>query len=170
MHNNCMHLYRTYGHYFVYGRVLEVGPDAFPSSLQQASANYTDWATADIGERSELTYPHVGDHVLPIPDDTFDCVISANVLEHVKFPWLWIKELARVLQPGGHLVTVAPASYVYHAHPVDCWRIWPEGMRSLYGWAELSIVTVQQSQDENAGEAWPVVDVLCVGRKPLRRE
>lgn len=165
MHNNCMSLYRTYGQFFVHGRVLEIGPDALPSSLQQVSANYTAWETADISDRAGLTYPGCNEKTLPMAQDTFDSVVAANVLEHVRFPWVFVWEIARVLQPGGHVVISAPSAYVYHAHPVDCWRVWPEGMRALFDWAELQVVTIQSST-----ESPTVIDVLAVGRKPFRRE
>lgn len=167
MHNNCMDLYRRYGAFFVHGMVLEIGPDAIPSSLQRASQNYHAWETADIASRDDLSYPGVDENKLPMERAEYETVISANVLEHVRMPWLWIKELARVLRPGGHLITIAPASYVYHAHPVDCWRVWPEGMRALYVSAGLQVVTIQQQADEKAKESVPVIDVLGVGHKPL---
>jgi SAM-dependent methyltransferase len=40
---------------------------------------------------------------LPWPDDTFDVVLSFQVLEHVRDPQLTISEAIRVLKPGGRL-------------------------------------------------------------------
>jgi SAM-dependent methyltransferase len=40
---------------------------------------------------------------------TFDCVYSANVLEHVADDVALIKQAAEVLRPGGHFVALVPA-------------------------------------------------------------
>lgn len=40
---------------------------------------------------------------------TFDCVYSANVLEHVADDIALIKQSAAILRPGGHFVAVVPA-------------------------------------------------------------
>ncbi len=40
---------------------------------------------------------------LPFPDNTFDLVVSTEVIEHVTSPTQAIKEMYRVLKPGGML-------------------------------------------------------------------
>lgn len=41
---------------------------------------------------------------LPYPDDTFDLVMSAHLLEHLPDPRVALAEMVRVLKPGGRLV------------------------------------------------------------------
>lgn len=71
-----------------------------------------------------------GDGVhLPFPDDTFDRIIAAEVLEHIPDDAGAIAELHRVLKPGGTLAVTIPAwlaeqlcwklSEEYHAPFVD---------------------------------------------------
>jgi SAM-dependent methyltransferase len=45
---------------------------------------------------------------LPFPNDSFPCVISSQVIEHVPKESPMIDELCRVLQPGGRLVLGTP--------------------------------------------------------------
>jgi dolichol-phosphate mannosyltransferase len=45
---------------------------------------------------------------LPFPDNSFPCVISSQVIEHVPKESPMIDELCRVLQPGGRLVLGTP--------------------------------------------------------------
>jgi 2-polyprenyl-3-methyl-5-hydroxy-6-metoxy-1,4-benzoquinol methylase len=75
-----------------------------------------DVVAIDLGERLVARTrlrcacrPLVGSvMVLPFPDATFDVVLSTEVIEHVPDPALAVKEFARVLKPGGHLVLSTP--------------------------------------------------------------
>ncbi|MBP9865374.1 MAG: class I SAM-dependent methyltransferase [Candidatus Omnitrophica bacterium] len=46
--------------------------------------------------------------LFPFPDDFFDTVIAAEIIEHVYDTDLFLKELKRVLRPGGTLVMSIP--------------------------------------------------------------
>jgi len=51
---------------------------------------------------------------LPFDDNTFDYVISSDVIEHTRDPFLASEELIRVLKPGGKLaITVPNRSFWY---------------------------------------------------------
>lgn len=47
---------------------------------------------------------------LPLGDETVDCLLSANLLEHVPNDRGALAEMARVLRPGGRAVVVVPAN------------------------------------------------------------
>jgi len=67
---------------------------------------------AVLSERfaSNPRVPTVIADVAELPElETFDCVYSANVLEHVADDVALIRRTARVLRPGGHFVAVVPA-------------------------------------------------------------
>ncbi len=49
----------------------------------------------------------VGEH-LPFASGSFDLVVSVWVLEHVREPLNVLREVARVLRPGGHFVFLTP--------------------------------------------------------------
>lgn len=65
------------------------------------------------------------------PDNTFDVVISGNTLEHVPDMYQWVRELARLSR--GLVFIQVPSVRPEHKHPVDCWRVYPDGMRFLLG-------------------------------------
>jgi methionine biosynthesis protein MetW len=44
----------------------------------------------------------------PYPDNTFDTVVTLDVIEHMFDPISFLAELRRVLRPGGHLVLSTP--------------------------------------------------------------
>ncbi|KUJ95301.1 MAG: Methyltransferase family protein [Desulfonauticus sp. 38_4375] len=96
-----------------------------------------------------------------IADNFADVVISGQAFEHIEFPWLTIKEIFRVLKPGGLCCLIAPSAGPEHKHPYDCWRIYPDGMRALAKWAGFEIVEV--FTDWGLGE-WQ--DTIGIFQKP----
>jgi len=52
------------------------------------------------------------DGVVPFEDGSFDLVVSNQVFEHVEDLGLVLREIFRVLRPGGHLLTLFPAREV----------------------------------------------------------
>jgi SAM-dependent methyltransferase len=80
---------------------------------------------------------------LPFPDATFDTIVSVACLEHVPRPWYTIKELHRILKPGGYAVIGIPFLQPFHAWPHDYTRFTRNGMESLLKEGGFSVVDVQ---------------------------
>lgn len=71
---------------------------------------------------------------------TADVVVSGQCLEHTRKPWKWIRQVNSILKVDGIAWITAPNTWGYHAYPIDCWRIWPDGMLALFdevGWEPL---------------------------------
>lgn len=79
----------------------------------------------------------------PFADRTFDVVISGSTMEHVQALWLWVPELYRVLKDGGYLAICTLMSWEEHRHPVDCWRIMPDGMAYMLHWAGFQYFQIE---------------------------
>ena len=92
-----------------------------------------------------------------LPENYADFVISGQTLEHVEFPWLTIKEIQRVLKPGGMACIIAPSAGYEHRYPVDCWRILPDGFRALAKWAGLKVITINKEEKS----LWNLVSIIC---------
>ena len=45
---------------------------------------------------------------LPFADASFDGIVSIETIEHLENPWSFVRELARLLRPGGFLVLSTP--------------------------------------------------------------
>lgn len=54
---------------------------------------------------------------IPVDGNTFDAVLCTEVLEHVPEPILVLKEIARILKPGGRAFITAPLGSGLHQQP-----------------------------------------------------
>ena len=79
---------------------------------------------------------------LPFDDATFDAVICNAVLEHVVDAERSMRELARVVKRGGHIVVAIPFLQPYHPCPGDYRRYTADGMAQLGRRAGLDVVDV----------------------------
>jgi len=77
---------------------------------------------------------------IPLDDYFADIVISGQCLEHCKTPWILVEEMARILKKGGFCFITAPATWWEHRFPIDCFRYYPDGMRSLMEEAGLTVL------------------------------
>ena len=106
---------------------------------------------------------------LPFDDNSINIVISGQCLEHVERPWLLVKEMFRVLDPGGHCFISAPAKMHLHNYPGDFWRFHPDGFKVLLGDAGFKVketytIPVDGLLGEYYGNPW-TVDCWGVGIK-----
>ena len=62
---------------------------------------YLDEARVGVGER------------IPFEDDAFELVVSDNVLEHLEAPEAVLREVRRVLKPGGRFLAKTPNRWHY---------------------------------------------------------
>jgi len=76
-------------------------------------------------DAGEVVGPGVGGAVngnalsLPFADDTFDCIIASEVLEHLWADHVAIAELVRVLRPGGRIAVTVPTRWPERV----CWAL-----------------------------------------------
>ena len=67
---------------------------------------------------------------LPLADESVDTILCTEVMEHVPNPEKTIAEFARVLRPGGTVITTAP--FVYPIHDAyDFFRYSPDGLAAI---------------------------------------
>ena len=67
---------------------------------------------------------------LPILDGSIDFLISLELLEHVPEPAVVLREMARVLKPGGTVVISVPSAVPRHDEH-DYWRFTAQGLDKL---------------------------------------
>jgi SAM-dependent methyltransferase len=70
---------------------------------------------------------------LPFGPGLFQRVECDAVLEHVRQPHSVMREIERVLQPGGFAHIVTPFCHPFHEYPRDYRRFTPDGIREMAG-------------------------------------
>lgn len=68
-----------------------------------------DYTTADL--ESPLADMHFDLHHIPLPDNSYDVVFCNHVLEHVKDDLQCMREIYRVMKPGGWAIMQVPIDY-----------------------------------------------------------
>jgi SAM-dependent methyltransferase len=68
---------------------------------------------------------------IEIESNTFDIVLSTQVLEHVEDPVKYLSEAFRVLKPGGKLLLTTHGYWMYHPDPTDYWRWTSAGLKKI---------------------------------------
>jgi len=80
---------------------------------------------------------------LPFPNESITRIECDAVLEHVRNPDIGVKEMFRVLKPGGHLHVVVPFCHPLHLYPADYRRWSCDGLRELLEGFEIVDVGVR---------------------------
>lgn len=108
-------------------------------------------------------------HFSGVASNSVDVVISGQALEHMPRFWMFFLEVFRCLKPGGLCCIIAPSAGYEHRYPVDCWRFYPDGMRSAADYARLEVIETATDWSPRAGYAddsasWK--DTVLIARKP----
>ena len=87
-----------------------------------------------------------------VEDNTYECIVCDQVLEHVKNPFNAVNEMRRVLKPEGLLFLTTVFMYPIHSHPSDYWRFTPDALELLCedfskivicdGWGNSDIIKI----------------------------
>jgi SAM-dependent methyltransferase len=116
----------------LHGRVLDVGCGRKPYRHLVPAADYVglELDTPELRELGAADLYYAGGH-FPVPDASFDAVICSQVLEHIFTPAEFLREIHRVLRPGGRLLLTTPFVWDEHSQP------WDFGRYSSFGLAHV---------------------------------
>lgn len=163
--------------------VLELGSGASPNQTVTHRSLFDgvdhNYVGVDVRPAPNVDRLMQRPYSIPARSGSVDVVVAGSVFEHVPFFWASILELARVLRPNGLLFATVPSRGHKHS-PVDCWRMYPDGMRAIAAASRLTLLDVHthfppRTSEDNRHD-YPRIDVetdywgdtVAVFRKPLR--
>jgi SAM-dependent methyltransferase len=111
-------------------RVLHIAPE---DCLQRPIVGLPnlDYVSADISSRAALIRMDVTD--IRLPDDSFDVILCSHVLEHVGDDARAMRELRRILRPGGWAILQVPVDASRERTFEDSAVTDPAGRERLFG-------------------------------------
>jgi len=124
--------------------VLEVGSYNVNGSVGPLFAGAREYYGVDSRPGPGVDFV-MSAHDLKYLENTFDIVISTEMLEHDPAFWLSMREMGRVLKTGGHLIITARGNgFPLHEHPGDYWRFMPESFRLLFDLAGCNVELIKE--------------------------
>jgi hypothetical protein len=114
--------------------VVDVGSLDINGSYRELFTNYTG---LDIvaGKNVDVVAPGKYDY----GEEKYDVVISGQTMEHVEDIYAHVDALAKISKD---LVCIIVPTYGWreHRHPVDCWRVFPDGLKFLLKRSGLEVL------------------------------
>jgi SAM-dependent methyltransferase len=98
---------------------------------------------------------------LPFASQVFDLAVSQETVEHVDDPFLAVREMVRVVRPGGKIYLQVPFVIGYHPGPEDYWRFTRAGVAALLHQAGIAEATVEISVGAGTGFYRIVVEFVA---------
>lgn len=129
-------------------RVLDVGGANVNGSYRALFEDAREFVSLDFAAADIV----VTGYDWPIPDESFDAVVSGQALEHDRFFWVTMQNIARVLRPGGTAIIIVPSQGAIHRHPVDCYRFLPDSLEALASWSGLVLQRWERRADSTWGD------------------
>ena len=102
---------------------------------------------------------------MPFPEKHFDFFIAAETMEHVAHPWQAMREVWRVLRPGGVALLTTPFMWPYHGSQryADFWRFTADGWRLLC--SDFATVRVFPTEFHPESQIQAVADIENMGKQ-----
>lgn len=130
---------------YLRGRLVDVG-----AGLKPYRDLFAPYVTEHVGV-DHPDSPHPATEIdisataydVPAPDGSFDSAVLIEVLEHLEEPTEALREVRRLLAPGGHVVLSTPFVWPLHEEPRDFFRYSPHGLRHLLETAGFEVVEIR---------------------------
>ena len=104
-----------------------------------------------------------------IAPESADVIVAGQTFEHTEFFWETARQITRALKRNAIVCIIVPSSGPEHRYPVDCWRMYPDGLRAIARYAGLHILEAETQwedlpQYDNESNKWH--DSVLVAQKP----
>jgi ubiquinone/menaquinone biosynthesis C-methylase UbiE len=143
--------------YMLKGKVLDLGCGTQPyKELIQSNKKVESYIGIDIdfnnyhNKKPDLYWD--GLHI-PLEDESIDCVVITEFLEHYFDTGHILTEIKRVLKPGGIIFGTVPFIWNLHEIPFDEYRFTPFSLKKYFEKAGYKISSVHSLGGKNAAFA-----------------
>ncbi|MEF9992589.1 MAG: methyltransferase domain-containing protein [Romboutsia sp.] len=102
-----------------------------------------------------------------IESNSIDVLVAGQVFEHAEYIWNTIMEITRVMKEDAVCCIIAPAVWVEHKYPLDCWRIFSDGFRALAKFAGLQVLEAYTDWGPYGAN---MSDSILICKKPILEE
>jgi SAM-dependent methyltransferase len=124
--------------------VLEVGSLDVNGSVRPLFANVGSYFGIDFRQGPNVDSV-MNAHDMGFQDESFDVVISTEMLEHDDEFWVSVKEIGRVLKKGGIMILTARGNgFMPHDYPYDFWRFMPASFNKLFNLAGCEVLFIRE--------------------------
>ena len=103
---------------------------------------------------------------IPVEDGRFDAILFNQVMEHLPDPLAALRELRRVLRPGGQILCTCPLFYAEHEQPYDFYRYTQFAHRHLFTQAGFEVTAIDWLEGYYATAAYQFR--MMARRLPIR--
>ena len=126
------------------GDVLDVGGKRMRKrgKFRPDESASAGWRYLNIDPETEPDYLCSADSI-PVEDGSFDAVLTAEVIEHLREPTATLREIHRVLRPGGQVVATIPFLHPVHGDPEDYQRWTADKLRMELDRAGLAVQEIR---------------------------
>ena len=140
-------LYKNISELSVYakGELLDVGCGQKPYEKLFKVKKYIGLEINKQNKKADLYYDG---KTFPCNDNSFDIVISNEVLEHVFEPEMFLKEIHRVLKDDGYFLLTVPFVWDEHEQPNDFGRYTSFGLKHILKKNSFEIIEFRKSVND----------------------
>jgi SAM-dependent methyltransferase len=125
------------------GRLLDVGCGRKPYASILHCDEHIGVDVENSPHRPEQMVTIYDGLTIPFSDCEFDSILCTEVLEHCKDPQRIVREMWRVLRPGGYALITAPMVIHHHEEPWDYQRFTRYGMEWMAMQAKFHVAWIK---------------------------
>lgn len=143
-------------------------PELHGLDVSKAMIDEAEEALALQGLNASLVQGDI--RALPYPNNHFDIVLAAHVVEHIGDPMLALAEMVRVLKPGGTLLLcVTQKSFMGRAIQLR-WRTHAVNQAGAIAWLDRAgLMSIRPLRALSVG-GFDRMSIACVAQKPAKME